>query len=159
RSSRYSRDEPLTSTRITEINDEPKSHRNRSNSLDRLNSTYPSNTPSNRLAKYNSTNNIDNASETYTANSLNSTSISVREAKSRSFLVGSLSALNGKGLLSTEELDRHFLDRKARVLIASWNMGGVKRPPKNLDQLVLPDVIQTVPDVLVLGVQEFDLNQ
>lgn len=149
----------MTSTRISEINEDFKGNRNRSNSLDRLNSTYPATGTSNRLTKYNSTNNIDNGSETYTANSLNSTSISVREAKSRSFLVGSLSALNGKGLLSNEELDRHFLDRKARVLIATWNMGGVKRPPKNLDQLVLPDIIQTVPDVLVLGVQEFDLNQ
>lgn len=74
-------------------------------------------------------------------------------------MVGSLSALNGKGLLSSEELDRHLLDRKARILVATWNMGGVKKPPSNLDELVLPDVIQTIPDVFVLGVQEFDLNQ
>ena len=90
-------------------------------------------------------------------NSFNSTS--VREAKNRSYLVGSLSAINGKGLLSNDELDRNFMDRKARVLISSWNMGGVKKLPANLDDLVLPDTIQTLPDVYVIGVQEFDLNQ
>ena len=84
--------------------------------------------------------------------------MSIREAKSRSYLVGSLSALNGKGLLSNEELDRHFIDRKARVLISTWNMGGVKKIPSNLEDLVLPDTIQTMPDVYILGTQEFDLN-
>ena len=76
----------------------------------------------------------------------------------RSYLVGSLSALNGKGLLSNEELDRHFVDRKARVLIATWNMGGVKKLPSNLSELVLPEAIQTMPDIYVIGVQEFELT-
>ena len=87
------------------------------------------------------------------------TNLSVREVKNRSFLVGSLSAINGKGLLSNDELDRNFLDRKARVLISSWNMGGVKKLPSNLDELVLPDTIQTLPDIYVIGAQEFELNQ
>lgn len=73
-------------------------------------------------------------------------------------MVGSLSALNGKGLLSSEELDRYFIDRKARVLVATWNMGGVKKPPTNLEDLVLPDLIQVIPDIFVIGVQEFELN-
>lgn len=85
--------------------------------------------------------------------------MSVREAKSRSFLVGSLSALNGKGLLSSEELDRYFIDRKARVLVATWNMGGVKKLPTNLDDLVLPDLIQVIPDIFIIGVQEFDIDK
>ena len=38
-------------------------------------------------------------------------------------------------------------------------MGGVKKVPSNLDDLVLPDTIQTTPDVYVLGAQEFDLNE
>jgi hypothetical protein len=92
-------------------------------------------------------------------NSFNSTNLSIREVKNRSYLVGSLSAINGKGLLSNDELDRNFLDRKARVLISTWNMGGVKKLPGNLDDLVLPDTIQTLPDVYVIGVQEFELNQ
>lgn len=73
-------------------------------------------------------------------------------------MVGSLSALNGKGLLSSEELDRYFIDRKARVLVATWNMGGVKKPPTNLEDLVLPDLIQVIPDIFIIGVQEFELN-
>ncbi|CAF0870003.1 unnamed protein product [Brachionus calyciflorus] len=158
---KHTRESPLTSTKKFESLDDMnyKSLKIRSNSLDRLNSTLPSsiNSTSSKLLKYNSTNNIDNGSDK--SYSLNSTSLSIREAKNRSFLVGSLSALNGKGLLSTDELDRHFMDRKAKILVATWNMGGVKKPPNNLDQLVLPDVIQNVPDILIFGVQEFALNQ
>ena len=103
--------------------------------------------------------NDDRSDRSYTINSLNSTTMSVREAKNRSYLVGSLSAINGKGLLSYEEIDRNLMDRKAKVLISSWNMGGIKKLPINLEELVLPDTIQTLPDVYVIGVQEFDLNQ
>ena len=38
-------------------------------------------------------------------------------------------------------------------------MGGVKKLPNNLDELVLPDTIQTLPDIYVIGAQEFELNQ
>jgi len=76
----------------------------------------------------------------------------------RSYLVGSLSALNGKGLLSNEEIDRNLADRKARVLIVTWNMGEIKKLPQNIDDLILPDNIQTMPDIFVIGVQEFQLN-
>jgi hypothetical protein len=72
--------------------------------------------------------------------------------------VGSLSALNGKGLLSNEEIDRNLVDRKARVLIVTWNMGEIKKLPENMDDLILPDNIQTMPDIFVIGVQEFQLN-
>ena len=150
---------------------------NRSNSLDRLNSgSAPLSSINNNLltsvgplgnssrSKFNSTTNVnglDNASDrSYTVNSaMSTTNMSVREAKSRSFLVGSLSALNGKGLLSSEELDRYFIDRKARVLVATWNMGGVKKLPTNLDDLVLPDLIQVIPDIFIIGVQEFDIDK
>ena len=113
-----------------------------------------------RLNKYNSTNNIlDNSPDrSHTANSLNSTTLSVREAKARSYLVGSLSALNGKGLLSAEELDRNLPERRARILLATWNMGEVKSLPENLDDLLLPENIQTMPDLYIIGVQEMDLN-
>ena len=74
-------------------------------------------------------------------------------------MVGSLSAINGKGLLSSDELERNIMDKKARVLVATWNMGGVKKLPESLDELLLPENIQTMPDVYVIGVQEFELNQ
>ena len=76
----------------------------------------------------------------------------------RSYLVGSMSALNGKGLLSSEELERNLIDKRARVLVATWNIGGVKKLPQNLDELLLPDMIQTMPDIYVIGLQEFELN-
>jgi inositol polyphosphate 5-phosphatase INPP5E len=101
------------------------------------------------------TNGLENGNRTFSSTA----NLSVKEAKSRSFLVGSLSAINGKGLLSTEELDRHLVDRRAKVLIATWNMGGVKKYPDNLDELIIPEMIQTLPEIFVIGVQEFDLNR
>lgn len=88
-----------------------------------------------------------------------STTLSIKEAKSRSYLVGSLSAINGKGLLSSEELERNLADKRARILVATWNMGGAKKLSDNLDELLLPDMIQTMPDIYVIGAQEFELNQ
>lgn len=95
----------------------------------------------------------------YTANSLNSTNLSIREARSRSFLVGSLSALNGKGLLGVDELERNLPDKRARVLVTTWNMNAVKKLSDNLDELLLPDMIQTMPDIYVIGVEEFEMPQ
>ena len=57
-----------------------------------------------------------------------------------------------------EELDRSLVDRKARILIATWNMGGVKSLPENLDDLLLPETIQTMPDVYIIGTQEIEIN-
>ena len=74
-------------------------------------------------------------------------------------MVGSLSAINGKGLLSTDELERNLLEKRARILVATWNMGGTKKLSDNLDELLLPEIIQTMPDIYVIGVQEFELNQ
>jgi hypothetical protein len=114
------------------------------------------------MNRYNSTTNL-NAHDSFSErpyNGLASTgSMLVRDAKSRSFLVGSLSALNGKSLLSYDELDKNLFERKAKVLISTWNMGGIKSIPSNMTDLLLPDSIQTVPDVYVIGVQEFAMKQ
>ena len=90
---------------------------------------------------------------------MTSNTLSIKEAKSRSYLVGSLSAINGKGLLSSEELERNLADKRARILVATWNLGGAKKLSDNLDELLLPDTIQTMPDIYVIGVEEFELNQ
>ena len=109
----------------------------------------------NTFERFNSTSNLDTidkgSERSYTANSLNSTNLSIREARSRSFLVGSLSALNGKGLLSGDELERNLPDKRARVLVTTWNMNAVKKLSDNLDELLLPDMIQTMPDIYVIG--------
>ena len=148
----------------------PSSRNPRSTSLDRLSaltsaynqvmnkelgSTAGS---SGKLSKFNSTTNLNNPdgserSYTSTAN------MSIREARSRSFLVGSLSGLNGKSLLSSEELERNLVDKRARILVTTWNMGGVKKLSDNLNELLLPDMIQTMPDIYVIGVEEFELSQ
>jgi hypothetical protein len=69
-----------------------------------------------------------------------------------------LSSTGGKGLLGNEELDRHLLDKKARVLIITYNMAEMKTMPDKLEELVLPDNIQTMPDIYAIGAQEFELN-
>ncbi len=74
-------------------------------------------------------------------------------------MVGSLSALNGKGLLSYDELDKNLVDRKTKIFIATWNMGGEKNIPLNIAELLLPDSIQSLPDIYIIGVQEFNIKQ
>ena len=129
---------------------------------------------------------MDNSSDrSYTVTSLTSTNLSIKEAKNkffirifltqkiftkqiykfyvlfslrRSYLVGSLSAINGKGLLSADELERNLLEKRARILVATWNMGGAKKLSDNLDELLLPEMIQTMPDIYVIGVQEFEIH-
>ncbi len=76
----------------------------------------------------------------------------------RSFLVGSLSSAGGKGLLGKEELERNLVDKKARVLIVTYNMAEMKTMPEKLEELVLPDNIQTMPDIYAIGTQEFMLD-
>jgi hypothetical protein len=69
-----------------------------------------------------------------------------------------LSALNGKALLCTEEIDRNLQDRKAKILVCTWNMGGVNSPPQNLTSFILIGSLE-LPDILIIGVQEFNLNK
>uniref|UniRef100_A0A147BG75 Putative inositol polyphosphate 5-phosphatase n=1 Tax=Ixodes ricinus TaxID=34613 RepID=A0A147BG75_IXORI len=77
--------------------------------------------------------------------------ITTKDARLRSYLVGNVS---GKGsLLGEEELSRYFPDRKVHVFVATWNMNGLA-PPPNLDDLMLPETIEHVPDIYAIGVQE-----
>ncbi len=74
-------------------------------------------------------------------------------------MVGSSSSIGGKGLLGAYELERNLVDRKARVLIVTWNMNEMKKFSENLEELVLPDNIETMPDLYAIGCQEFTMNQ
>lgn len=77
--------------------------------------------------------------------------ILTKDARLRSYLVGNVS---GKGsLLGEEELNRYFPNRKVEVFVATWNMNGLA-PPPNLDDLLLPQSIENVPDIYAIGVQE-----
>ncbi len=77
-------------------------------------------------------------------------SISANQARSRSFLVGSLGA---HSLLGPQELDRCVTNRTIRVFVGTWNMNG-NTPPRYLADFLLPQDLEYVPDVLVVGTQE-----
>ena len=62
-------------------------------------------------------------------------------------------------MLSNIEMDRNLNDRKAKILIFSWNTGNLKKIPSNLDNLISPEITQTFPDIYIIGVQEFSLNE
>merc|ERR1719186_79144 len=61
-------------------------------------------------------------------------SILASEARKRSYLVGSVGPTS---LLGTQELERHFPDRKLRLFIGTWNMNGCV-PPRRLADFLLP---------------------
>ena len=76
--------------------------------------------------------------------------IDVNQARSRSYLMGSCGPMS---LLGAEELERYFPDRNIRVFVGTWNMNG-QTPPRHLSDFLLPQRIDFVPDVLVIGSQE-----
>lgn len=76
--------------------------------------------------------------------------IDVNQARSRSYLLGSCGPTS---LLGAEELERYFPDRNIRVFVGTWNMNG-QTPPRHLSDFLLPQRIDFVPDVLVIGSQE-----
>ena len=74
----------------------------------------------------------------------------VKEARARSYLVGSVGHTS---MLGSEELERYFPGRKLRLFVGSWNMNG-QTPPVYLADFLLPQNIEFVPDLLVIGTQE-----
>ncbi|XP_045623507.1 uncharacterized protein INPP5E isoform X2 [Procambarus clarkii] len=74
--------------------------------------------------------------------------ISPVDAKKKNYLFGGLSSLFG-----ASELDRYFPTRSINIFIATWNMNG-KEPPMNLEAFLLPDEMDHMPDMFVVGTQE-----
>ncbi|XP_045117371.1 phosphatidylinositol polyphosphate 5-phosphatase type IV-like isoform X13 [Portunus trituberculatus] len=74
--------------------------------------------------------------------------ISPLDAKKKNYLFGGLNSL-----LGASELDRYFPNRTINLFIATWNMNG-KEPPANLEAFLLPDEMEHMPDMFVLGTQE-----
>ncbi|XP_064093039.1 inositol polyphosphate 5-phosphatase E-like isoform X4 [Macrobrachium nipponense] len=72
------------------------------------------------------------------------------DLKRRNYLFGGLG--NGS-LLGGKELDRYFPNRNFTLFIATWNMNG-KEPPVNLEEFLLPEAMERVPDFFVIGTQE-----
>ena len=76
--------------------------------------------------------------------------IPTEKARQRNFLQGRLATTS---LLGTAELDKVLPLREVTIFVGTWNMNG-QSPPKNMNDFVLPDSIDNVPDIIVFGTQE-----
>nr|XP_027211205.1 inositol polyphosphate 5-phosphatase E-like [Penaeus vannamei] len=74
--------------------------------------------------------------------------LSPGDLKHKNYLFGGFSSL-----LGASELDRYIPKRSITIFIATWNMNG-KEPPQNLEDFLLPEALEQVPDMYVVGTQE-----
>lgn len=77
--------------------------------------------------------------------------ISTKDARKKSYIVGSVRAFGS--LLGIEELSRYFPDNKVKIFIGTWNMNS-QNSPKDINDFLLPEKIDFVPDIYAIGVQE-----
>ncbi|XP_008554493.1 inositol polyphosphate 5-phosphatase E isoform X1 [Microplitis demolitor] len=73
-----------------------------------------------------------------------------QKARERNYLHGRVAA---NSLLGPAELEKVLPNREIKIFIGTWNMNG-RAPPKQLNDLMLPSEIQTIPDILAIGTQE-----
>ncbi|XP_059089332.1 inositol polyphosphate 5-phosphatase E-like [Tigriopus californicus] len=73
-----------------------------------------------------------------------------KDARGRSFLMGSMGPTS---LLGAIELEKCFPDRIVRIFVGTWNMNG-NSPPRHLAEFLLPQNLDYVPDIMVVGTQE-----
>lgn len=76
--------------------------------------------------------------------------IPTEKARQRNFLQGR-SATNS--LLGSAELEKACPNRDVTIFIGSWNMNG-QSPPKQMSDFILPNAIEHMPDLAVIGTQE-----
>jgi hypothetical protein len=76
--------------------------------------------------------------------------IPTEKARQRNFLQGR-SASNS--LLGNVELEKTFPNHDVTIFIGSWNMNG-QSPPKQMSDFILPNAIEHLPDIAVIGTQE-----
>lgn len=62
-------------------------------------------------------------------------------------------------MLGEAELDRTLPDRNLKVFVGTWNMCGTKNVPEALASFVLPDSVELMSDVYVIGTQESGPNR
>ncbi|KAL8596572.1 hypothetical protein ACOMHN_059713 [Nucella lapillus] len=84
--------------------------------------------------------------------------ITTKEARSRSYLEGSVSS-GSVSILGVEELERYFPDRRIHVFVGSWNMNELKSLSLSLNDFILPETCEYVQDVYVVGTQENEINR
>lgn len=76
--------------------------------------------------------------------------IPTTKARERNFLHGRIAATSLLGLV---ELERTLPHREVRIFVGTWNMNG-QAPPPQLNDFMLPDDLEHVPDVIAVGTQE-----
>ncbi|XP_014276357.1 inositol polyphosphate 5-phosphatase E [Halyomorpha halys] len=76
--------------------------------------------------------------------------IPANKARERNYLCGRIAA---NSLLGKVELERVLPQREVRIYVATWNMNG-QAPPNALNALLLPDCMDHVPEIVVIGTQE-----
>lgn len=76
--------------------------------------------------------------------------IPANKARERNYLHGRIAA---NSLLGTLELERVLPSRTVTIFVGTWNMNG-QAPPSELNDLLLPEELEHVPDIMVFGTQE-----
>lgn len=76
--------------------------------------------------------------------------IPANKARERNYLHGRIAA---NSLLGTLELERVLPARTIQIFVGTWNMNG-QAPPSELNDLLLPEELEHVPDIMVFGTQE-----
>jgi inositol polyphosphate 5-phosphatase INPP5E len=76
--------------------------------------------------------------------------IPTEKARQRNFLQGR-SASNS--LLGAAELEKACPDREVTIFVGSWNMNG-QSPPRQMSDFILPNSLEHLPDIAVIGTQE-----
>ncbi|XP_046403699.1 uncharacterized protein LOC124169212 isoform X2 [Ischnura elegans] len=76
--------------------------------------------------------------------------IPTNKARERNYLHGRIAAMSLMGPL---ELEKVLPCREITIFIGTWNMNG-QAPPKGLNDFLLPEVLENVPDIVTIGTQE-----
>ncbi|KAK6642969.1 hypothetical protein RUM43_004471 [Polyplax serrata] len=76
--------------------------------------------------------------------------IPTEKARERNFLHGRIGA---NSMLGPVELDRVLPKREIKIFVGTWNMNG-EPPPPELNDFMLPNGLEHIPDVIAVGTQE-----
>ncbi|KAJ9600816.1 hypothetical protein L9F63_001028 [Diploptera punctata] len=76
--------------------------------------------------------------------------IPTTRARERNYLHGRIAATSLLGLV---ELERTLPQRELKIFVGTWNMNG-QAPPQVLNDFMLPEDLEHVPDLIAVGTQE-----
>ncbi|CAD5124368.1 DgyrCDS12660 [Dimorphilus gyrociliatus] len=96
----------------------------------------------------------DQSQKSYSTGSVNL--LRTEDVKKKSFLVGSSGS---SSLMGEKELSNVLADRHISVFSLTWNVQENKTIPKDLEDILLPDKLEHVPDVFVISCQECEFDR